>query len=571
MARWVGGRWAIAGLAAAVAAALVVAAVRFAEPPPRSGEETVVWGASARLPSNLFPIIGAGNSNATAQLEVQVLPGPFRVRPDLTIAYDEELLTAEPASVRSGGRQVVTYRLDPRARWSDGRPISAADFEFSWRIQRSADRGRGGCPVLLSTTGYDQIVSVRAKDAGRTAEVTLSPPYADWKALFNQQLFPAHLMDRGDPAANCRMMQRGWPVEAGIPVSGGPWQIDDGGVDVEHQTVVLSPNPQYWGRPPKLDRIIWQTFSTDASAVVTALQSGEIDIADPPPQLDLLEQLRKLEPAVHTEIRPALAFDHLDFNVTDVHLRQKAVRQAITAALDRPQLVRATVGQLDPAARVLNNRMYVNSQPEYEATNGGNYQRGDVAAARRLLEGAGYTAGPDGVYVQHGRRLSLELIAPPNDRMFRNAADVIAAQLEPAGIEVRPLLSPYIFGDKDSPHSLESGRFDMALFAWLASPFVTPNRPVYESPNEESIGQNYSRGGDPRVDRLFGDLARETDPVRLAGIANSIDRLLWDDLYTVPLYQRPTIVAFNRSVMNVGVNAASVGPGWNSSNWELAR
>jgi ABC-type transport system substrate-binding protein len=129
--------------------------------------------------------------------------------------------------------------------------------------------------------------------------------------------------------------------------------------------------------------------------VVNALRSGEIDLADPPPQLDLLPQLRNLEPAVHREVRPGLVFDHLDFNVTNPHLQQKAVRQAITSALDRQALVRATVGPLHPGAQVLNNRLYVNSQPEYEATNGGplgarRRRRGPPAPrGRRLQRGSG--------------------------------------------------------------------------------------------------------------------------------------------------------------------------------------
>jgi hypothetical protein len=54
-----------------------------------------VWGANATPPANFFPLISAGNSVATGELEVQVLPGPFRLRPDLTVTYDGELLKCE--------------------------------------------------------------------------------------------------------------------------------------------------------------------------------------------------------------------------------------------------------------------------------------------------------------------------------------------------------------------------------------------------------------------------------------------------------------------------------------------
>jgi peptide/nickel transport system substrate-binding protein len=462
--------------------------------------------------------------------------------------------------------------LDPAARWNDGHSMSDVDFEFSWRIQRSSDPARGGCRDLLSTTGYDQIRSVKGKDGGRTVEVTFSPPYADWKSLFNQQLFPAHVMDRGSAAANCAMIRQGWPVAEGIPVSAGPWRIDKASVDVGQGTVVLTPDSAYWGRRPKLDRLTWQTFSSDASAVVGALASGEIDVADPEPQLDLIGQLRKLEPEVHTEVGPALRFDHLDFNMRNVHLRQIAVRRAIATALDRPNLVRATVGQFDPAAQVLNNRMYVNNQPEYEATNDGDYEHGDADAARRLLEGAGYTLGSDGIYVQRGRRLSLQLMTTAKDRLRINTMQVIASQLTAAGIEIHTLPNLRIFDDKSTPTSLESGEFDMALYAWIAAPFVTPNRSIYETPNGRSTGQqNYTGGGNPRVDWLFRDLAAETDPAKVVTIANRIDRLMWDDLYTIPLFQRQAIVSYNSDIVNIGNNPTSVGLGWNANEWELKR
>jgi peptide/nickel transport system substrate-binding protein len=563
--------WAIAGLSVAVVAVLVVTALRL-DFSGRTRENSVVWGANATLPTNFFPLISAGSSVATGQLEVQVLPGPFRLRPDLTVAYDADLLSAEPTSAVAGDRQVVTYRLDPAARWNDGHPMSALDFEFSWRIQRSSDPARGGCPDLLSTTGYNQIRSVKGKDGGRTVNVTFSPPYADWRSLFDQQLFPAHVMDRGSAAANCAMIRQGWPVAGGIPVSAGPWKIDKASVDVGQGTVVLTPDSAYWGRRPRLDRLTWQTFSSDASAVVGALASGEIDVADPEPQLDLIGQLRKLEPGVHTEVGPALRFDHLDFNMRNVHLRQKAVRQAIATALDRPNLVRATVGQFDPAAQVLNNRMYVNNQPEYEDTNDGEYTHGDANAARRLLEGVGYTLGSDGIYVQSGKRLSLQLMTTPKDRLRINTIQVIASQLEAAGIEIRTLPNLRIFDDKNTPTSLESGEFDMALYAWINAPFVTANRSIYETPDGRSSGQqNYTGAGNSRVDRLFRDLSAETDPAKVTAVANRIDRLMWDDLYTIPLFQRQSIISYNSAIVNIGNNPTLVGIGWNANEWELKR
>jgi peptide/nickel transport system substrate-binding protein len=562
--------WIATIVAIAATAGIVVAVRSTAGDDSARRPQVVVWGASQAFPDNFFPIIGPGSSVSTANIGIQVFPAPFRVRPDLTVVHDRELLTSEPASVVAGGRQIVTYRLNRRAKWSDGDPIGASDFEFSWRIQRSSDPARGGCPALLSTSGYDQIESVTGTDGGRTVVVTLTRPYADWKVLFRQQLFPAHLMDSGDAATNCTTVKRGWPDAEGIPVSGGPWKVDKADVDPDKKTVILTPNPAYWGSKPKLERLIWQSFpGDDPGAMLSALRAGEITMADPPAQLDLLEPLRALEPTVVTEIRPGLSFEHLDFNVRNFHLAQKAVREAIATGLDRSDLVRSTVGQIDPDAQVLNNRIYMTSQPEYEATNGGRYERGDVPAARRLLEGAGYRVGADGVYVKNGARLSLELMTTQGNRMRVNAVDVIAAQLRRVGFEIRTFVNRDIFADKEAAASLESGRFDMALYSWLGAPFLTGNESIYASPQGESIRQNYTRGGDRRVDRLFERLSVATTAATIAEIANQIDTLLWENLFTIPLFQRPIIAAHHRAVANVVINPSADGLAWNADDWTV--
>ena len=563
-------------VALVVASAVALVTVRSRGEVPRAADVgrpggTVVFGISSALPQELLPVIGEGYPLAGAYLEVRVLPGPYRLLPDYTLAYDTDLLTAEPTSELVGGRHVVTYRLNPAARWSDGHPIDVRDFAYSWRIQRSADPARGGCPLLGTTVGYDQVVSVTGSDGGRTVRVTLDPPYADWRSLFNQQLLPAHLMDRGEPKANCAVLKKGWPVEDGIPLSGGPWQLKASDVNAGKRTAVLTPNPAYWGRKPALDRLLFQEFPSDAGSVVKALAAGEIQVANPPPQLDLVDRLERLAPRIDTQVGFGLAFDQLTFNTANPHLRDRAVRQAIATALDRPALVRTVVGQIDARAQVLDNRLYVNTQPEYRATSGGRYQHGDPAAARALLERAGYRLGPDQVYARDGQRLALELMTTQSERLRTDAVDVIAAQLRPVGIKITPFPNPDIFGDRTRPTSLESGGYDIALFSWFSGPFVTGSREVYETRRGGRGLQNYTGGGNPEVDRLFDHLARQTDPAAEAEVANQIDELLWDDLNTLPLSQRPTLVAYDTDYLNIGPYAPSVGPAWNADEWAHRR
>ncbi|HEY6749302.1 MAG TPA: hypothetical protein VI357_26755, partial [Mycobacteriales bacterium] len=143
-----------------------------------------------------------------------------------------------------------------------------------------------------------------------------------------------------------------------------------------------------------------------------------------------------------------------------------------------------------------------------------------------------------------------------------NTIDVITQQLKPAGIQIRKFLNPDIFAGKEKPRSLEGGQFQIALFAWVSSPFVSGNQSIYVTPKGDNIGQNYSRAGDPKVDALFPQLNAATDQAQVKDLGNQIDKLLWEDLYTIPLYQKPTFIAYSSNYTNIVENASNAGPLW---------
>ena len=93
----------------------------------------LVYGFETAFPENWFPSIAAGNSVATAYAEIRVLLAPFRTYPDFTIKPDTDLVVGEPTTQTTGSKQVVTYKVNPAAVWSDGDPIDAKDFKFTWR------------------------------------------------------------------------------------------------------------------------------------------------------------------------------------------------------------------------------------------------------------------------------------------------------------------------------------------------------------------------------------------------------------------------------------------------------
>lgn len=526
----------------------------------------IVYGFETAMPENLFPYIAAGNSVATAYAEVRVLLAPFRTYPDFTIKPDTDLMSGEPTSETTGGKQVVTYKINPQAVWSDGTAVSAKDFEFTYRLLRSSDPKDGGCADLITTTGYDLMGSVESSDNDKTVTVTYKKPYSDWKSMF-APLLPQHVMDKTDAKANCAAVVKGWPTANGIPVSNGPYTLDKAGIDVNKKILTLAKNPKWWGTPSKLDRIILQGIGNDPGVSVNALRNNEVQMVYPQPQLDLVRNIKNLEPTITSKTNFGLSFEHLDFNTKDELLGQLPVRQAIAYALNRPELVAKTVGQFDNRAQVLNNRYFVNNQPEYQDTSGGTYDKQDLAKVASTLEAAGFAKGSDGIYAKGGKRLSFEMMTTQNNPLRENTIDVITQQLKPAGIEIKKFLNPDIFAGKEKPRSLEGGQFQIALFAWVSAPYVSGNESIYKSPSGDNIGQNYSRAGNKEVDALFPQINAATDQAQTAKLGNEVDKLLWKDLYTIPLYQKPTFLAYNSNYTGIVENATNAGPAWDSTAW----
>ncbi len=534
-----------------------------------SGQGRVVFGESTDFPENLFPYIAAGNATSVANLLIRVLPGPYVVEPDFSVKWDQDLLASEPELDTSNGGQVNTYEINPDAVWSDGTPITAADFEFTWRANRSSDPADGGCASLLGTTGYEQIASVEASgDDDKTVTVTYDTPFSDWQSLFGN-LLPAHLMDNEDPVALCDTITNGWPIADGIidDISAGPWQIKKENIDVGGQIVVLTPNPEWWGEPTGLAQLVVQNIGNDPTTAVQGIQSGELGVIYPQPQLDLVSQVQGLEPNVSSDVTFGLSFEHLDFNTTYGPLSELAVRQAFTMALDRQEIVDQTVGQFSSDATVLENRIYFNNQPQYQDTAPDEYKTQNTAMAKQTLEGAGWVLGSDGVYAKNGQRLTVQIDTTANNPLRQTTIEVMIPQLAEAGIEATFNANPDIFAGADKPTSLEAGGFQAAVFAWVGSPFRGATQSIYEQPQGDAIGQNYSRQGTQEIDDLFAQFQVEPDPDKQAELGNQIDALLWGQVATVPLYQKPTFIAYQSSIANVEDNSTQAGPLWNSETW----
>jgi peptide/nickel transport system substrate-binding protein len=468
---------------------------------------------------------------------INVYPQAFRALPDFEVVPDENLL--ESAEQTEESPQTIVYKIKKAAVWSDGTPISADDFVFRWENSNGSNKDID----IDSTTGYENIESVTGSDGGKTVTVVFKTPFADWQSLFSN-LLPAHIM---------KTTPGGWNTGLANPPtwSGGPFKISNYTKD---QSLTLVPNEKWWGPEPNLDSIVVR-FGIASTAVPQALQNKEIDLAYPQPQIDLVKQVQAV-PGIKSEINYGLNYEHVDFNFQNEFLAIKEVRQAIAWGLDRDEIVTRTVKQFDDRGKRLDNRIWLTGQPEYEA-HGQEYAKKDVAKAKAALEKAGFAAGADGIYTKGGKKLSLRISTTGGNALREQTQQLIQAQLKAVGIDIVIANKPGSSVFKD----VEEGNFDIGLYAWVGTPFtVTANKSIFATGG----GQNYGKYENDRIGELFDQALRATDREESVKISQEIDKILWTDLATIPLFAKPTFLPYRDTFANVKDNATTEGPLWNA-------
>ncbi|MEW2178340.1 ABC transporter family substrate-binding protein [Streptomyces sp. NPDC005406] len=221
---------------------------------------TVNWAIDA-MPATLNAFQADADS-ATTRITGALLPTLFPLdakgRPQLNPDYLEsaKVVDTEP-------RQVVLYRLNQQAVWSDGREIGAPDFVAQWR----ALSGKDSAFWTARNAGYERIEKIERGADDLEVKVTFAKPYADWRSLFSP-LYPKQVT--GSPDA----FNDG--ARSTLKATAGPFRLRE--VDKEAGSVTLARNPRWWGSPAKLDSLVFR--AVEPQDRTEALTEGKVDIAD---------------------------------------------------------------------------------------------------------------------------------------------------------------------------------------------------------------------------------------------------------------------------------------------------
>jgi peptide/nickel transport system substrate-binding protein len=500
--------------------------------------------ASDQEQAGFNPNTAKDNLFALSNIVTSIYPSVFNIHPDFTVQLSKEFM--DSAELTTEDPQTIVYKIKQNAAWSDGTPVSADDFIYWWENCNETNK-KADC---VSTTGYKDIESVTGSDGGKTVTTVYKNKFADWKSLFSQYIIPAHY-GKAQPGG----WNTGFDKNPEKIPSAGPFIVDS---YTAGQSLTLKRNDKYYGTKAHLDSIVFR-YLPESTTQPAALQNNEVDMIYGQPQLDQVKIVEAI-PDVTSQINFGLQYEHLDFNTKNPLLADVAVRKAFATGLNIQQIVDRTVKQFSDKATILGNRFFMNGQPEYQ-DHRGSYGNGDIAAAEKLLTDAGYAKGGDGVFAKGGKKLSFNISTTQGNKLRETQEQLIQAQAKEFGMElkIKNAEADVLFGEW-----LPEGNFDISNFAWVGTPFaVSSNQPIFST----GSAQNYGKYSNKQVDDLFTQAIQELDPAKSAELGNQADQLLWDDMATLPLYQKPQLIGWRNTFTGIGDNLSSQGPFWNAGLW----
>jgi peptide/nickel transport system substrate-binding protein len=446
--------------------------------------------------------------------------------------------------------ETITYKINPAAVWSDNVPISCEDFVYTNdQQQHSKD--------IYDRTGYVDIASVTCPDP-KTAVVKYKAgkTFASYELLFSGTvgLMPSHILKGKDRDA---LMKDGYKW------SGGPWIAKWNKGD----SIVLTPNANYWGPKPKLNQVTFK-FLSDTAAEFQAYRSGQVQVIYPQPQLDVVDAIGQGLPNSNTVYNAKTGgAEALWINNAKAPFDSLPFRQAVGYSIDRDAIVNRLFGKI--GVKTASNSLNPPVVADYSNQNAWSNYKLDLNKVTSLMTGAGWAKGSDGIWAKGGTKASFTINSTTGNKRRELTETVMQSQLKTAGFDMKIAnqKASDLFGT-----TLPSGDYQMGLFANQLTSLVPGECNLFCSQNiptaaNGNSGNNWYRVNIPELDPLLQNVDTNLDDAIRKSDAAKADDIMATNQVSLPLDPLPDIVIWNKKVVGPIGDNAIMGPFWNIAEW----
>lgn len=534
-------------LAALVAICVLAACTRVAQPLDGARHPWTVPGhlriGSTDEPDDLNPMFA--HTDATDQIDALIFAPVFRY--DQHGEFVPELATQIPDR-RNGGishdGKTITLHFRKGVTWSDGAPLDARDFRFTWRAVMDPRNN------VKLRAGWDDVVSMALPDS-YTVIVRLREPSVSFIGALGggggsaYPPLPAHIL-AGLPDINTAAFN-------GAPISSGPWLLKkwNHGASLD-----FTPNARYWRGAPKLEAVSYRIIP-NPDVLFTQLRTHEIDLIDSV-TVNHIDELPHLD-GIAVGKRLSANWRHLAFNTRKPALSDVRVRLAIAEAIDWDR-INAVV------YHGYNIRAHSDIIPTSWAAPDIPLYRHDPADARMLLDAAGWRAGSDGLRHKGALVLRTSVSSSTNNQPNEQAEVQMQQQLRSAGIDLAIKNYPVsLLFAQDGP--LYSGRYDMSWSVDTNGP-DPDNAGGWAAQFIPPRGANTTFLADPVVSQTALAATHTYDRAVRKALYQREESRIHELVPAVFLYWQNQFAAYNSDLKNYKP-AQFITSFWNSWEWEL--
>lgn len=491
--------------------------------------DTLIAG-SIGEPSNLIPILASDSpSHEVAGL---IYNGLVKYDQDLKLVGD----LAESFEISKDGL-VITFHLRKGVRWHDGKPFTADDVLFTYKTMVN--------PLTPTPYAEDfmQVENVEVIDPC-TFRVIYKKPFAPALASWGISILPRHLLEGKDIMKS--------PL-ARHPIGTGPFIFKEWKAG---EKIVLTYNPDYFEGRPYIDRYIYRIIP-DSATMFMELKAGGIDsMGLTPLQYARQTKYRKFGQNFNKYRYPAFAYTYLGFNLEDQKFKDRRVRQAISYAIDRREIIEGVLLGLGQEA----TGPY---KPGTWAYNPGvkRYPY-DPSKARELLQEAGWRdTDDDGILDRGGIPFRFSIITNQGNDMRARTAEIIQRRLKEVGIDIKIRIVEWAAFIKEF---IEKKRFETTILGWT----ITQDPDIYDvwhSSKTKAGDLNFASFQNVEVDALLEKGRRSFDQEERRKVYWRIQEILAEEVPYVFLYVPDALPVVQARFK--GIKPAAAGISYNLIKW----
>jgi peptide/nickel transport system substrate-binding protein len=480
--------------------------------------------------STLIPLLASdSSSHAVAGL---VYNGLVKYDKDLKIVGD----LAESFDIAPDGL-TITFHLRKGVKWHDGAPFTSRDVLYTYRVTIDPKT-----PTAYAED-FKQVKSLAAPD-DHTVRVTYGAPFAPALASWGNAILPAHLLEGKDITKS--------PL-ARAPVGTGPYRFKEW---VAGQKIVLESNHDYFEGRPWIDRYIYRIIP-DTSTMYMELKAGAVDMMGLTPVQYARQTTGTSFTSLFNKYRyPSSSYVYMGYNLRHPLFRDKRIRQALTAAIDKDELIHGVLFGMGQKAvgPIAPGRWAYNPHVKDIAY--------DPRHAAELLAQAGWKEkNSDGILVKDGKPFGFTILTNQGNQQRLLTAQIIQQRLRFVGIDVKIRVVEWATFLKEF---VDKGNFEVVMLGWSTSP--DPDLfDVWHSSKTNPGELNFIGYKNAEVDRLLVEGRSTFDIEKRKKAYFRIQDIMADEQPYTFLYVPDALPVVSARIR--GVQPAPIGIGYNQIKW----